>query len=161
MKRYILGIDPGWSGGAAIISGQTVVDCYSFTGQTECDIVERVSSMCTIAEDCLIEKVHAMPGQGVTSMFRFGHIYGLLRGCILTAKLPLREVSPVAWQRGMGCLSKGDKNVTKGRAQMLFPRIKITHANADAILIAAYGSNILSDERIEEEREYEMRQVQS
>jgi hypothetical protein len=35
-------------------------------------------------------------------------------------------------------LSKGDKNVTKRKAQELFPSLKITHATADALLIAEY-----------------------
>ncbi len=45
----------------------------------------------------------------------------------------------VRWQKEMGCLTKGDKNVTKRRAQELFPTLKITHAIADALLIAEYG----------------------
>jgi len=39
----------------------------------------------------------------------------------------------------LGCLSKGDKNVTKAKAQEQFPNIKVTHATADALLIALYG----------------------
>ena len=38
----------------------------------------------------------------------------------------------------MKCLTKGDKNVTKSAAQRLYPDRKITHADADAILIARY-----------------------
>jgi hypothetical protein len=57
-------------------------------------------------------------------------------------KIPFEEVSPVKWQKVMGCLSKGDKNVTKAAAQRLFPDIKITHAIADALLIAEYGRRI-------------------
>jgi hypothetical protein len=40
----------------------------------------------------------------------------------------------------MGCLTKGDKNVSKKRAQELFPSIKCTHATSDALLIAEYGN---------------------
>jgi hypothetical protein len=39
----------------------------------------------------------------------------------------------------MGCLTKGDKNVSKSRAQELFPSIKVTHAIADALLIAEHN----------------------
>jgi hypothetical protein len=39
----------------------------------------------------------------------------------------------------MGCLTKGDKNVSKRKAQELFPSTKVTHAIADSMLIAAYG----------------------
>ena len=34
--------------------------------------------------------------------------------------------------------SKGDKNVTKRRAQELFPGARVTHAVADALLLAEY-----------------------
>jgi len=40
----------------------------------------------------------------------------------------------------MGCMTKGDKNVSKRRSQELFPQIKVTHAIADALLIASYGA---------------------
>ena len=45
----------------------------------------------------------------------------------------------------MSWLSKGDKNVTKSRAQELFPELKITHAIADALLIAEYGRRVRID----------------
>lgn len=38
----------------------------------------------------------------------------------------------------MGCLTKGDKNISKARAQQLFPTAKITHATADALLLAEW-----------------------
>ncbi len=36
-------------------------------------------------------------------------------------------------------LTKGDKNVSKRRAQELFPALKVTHAIADALLIAEFA----------------------
>ena len=86
-----------------------------------------------------IEAVHAFPKQGVSSTFKFGVNYGLLRGLMIAGAIPFEEVSPLKWQREMACLSKGDKNITKARAQQLFPGIKITHATADALLIAEYA----------------------
>lgn len=38
----------------------------------------------------------------------------------------------------MGCLTNGDKNITKQRAQQLFPSAKVTHKIADALLLAEY-----------------------
>jgi hypothetical protein len=37
-------------------------------------------------------------------------------------------------------MTKGDKNVSKRKAQELFPQIKVNHYIADALLIAAYGA---------------------
>ena len=38
----------------------------------------------------------------------------------------------------MDCLTGGDKNVTKRKAQSLFPWVKVTHAIADSMLLAEY-----------------------
>jgi len=134
----IIGIDPGWSGGIAMVGDE--VKAEKFTGRTEKDICEVVAAYLKGANVVFIEKVHAMPGQGVSSMFKFGHITGMLRGCIFNSKVPMHEVTPQKWQRTLNCLTKGDKNVTKSRAQMLYPYLKVTHATADALLIATYGA---------------------
>jgi hypothetical protein len=59
---------------------------------------------------------------------------------LTAAGIPFERVRPQAWQKTMGCMSKGDKNVTKSKAQELFPSMKITHAIADSLLIAKYGT---------------------
>jgi crossover junction endodeoxyribonuclease RuvC len=146
VNGYILGIDPGWSGGAAVIKEDgTLERVISFSGRTEGDII---NSICPLIWDVLgspapvrivyLESVHAMPKQGVCSAFKFGQIYGLLRGLII-GNARLIDVSPQAWQRSLGCLTHGDKNVSKAKAQQLFPGVKVTHATADALLIAYYG----------------------
>jgi len=57
----------------------------------------------------------------------------------MSDKVPFDTVTPQTWQKALRCLSRGDKNVTKSRAQGLFPNVfKITHANADALLLAHY-----------------------
>ena len=136
----VIGIDPGWSGGVAMRT-DTETKCAKFTGLTERDIVDTLKEYLAFADVCYLEKVHAMPGQGVTSMFKFGTIYGGLLFTTLCLDIPLYHVTPQKWQKSLNCLSKGDKNVTKRRAQELFPDIKITHATADALLIAEYGYN--------------------
>lgn len=57
---------------------------------------------------------------------------------LTAAGIPFDEVSPAVWQKYLGCLTGGDKNVTKAKAQQLFPHITVTHAIADAILIGEY-----------------------
>lgn len=46
----------------------------------------------------VIEQVHAMPGQGVCSMFSFGKAAGVAFGALFSAGLIVREVSPQKWQ---------------------------------------------------------------
>jgi hypothetical protein len=57
---------------------------------------------------------------------------------LTAADVPFDEVLPVKWQTVMGCRSGGDKNITKARAQQLFPHVKVTHAIADALLLAEF-----------------------
>ena len=85
-----------------------------------------------------LERVSAMPGQGVSSMFKFGTSYGFCRALLVCHQLRFETVTPATWQRALKCLSKGDKNVTKAAAQRLFPTQKVVHATADAMLIAEY-----------------------
>jgi crossover junction endodeoxyribonuclease RuvC len=138
-KAYI-GIDPGQSGGIAVV-------CSDGTGfawpmmDTERDIYDHIISLktwCNASVSAVIERVHSMPRQGVASTFKFGMGYGALRMALVASGLPWRDVTPQAWQKEIGCLTGGDKNVSKAKAQQLFPSLKITHATADCLLIAEW-----------------------
>lgn len=133
-----IGIDPGQSGGIAkLTTDGTGYIAYKMP-ETEKDIWELLSTVMG-PSFCLIERVHSMPKQGVTSSFTFGMGYGALRMALVGLSIPFETVNPQAWQKGLGCLSKGNKNTTKARAQQLFPSIKVTHAIADALLIAEWA----------------------
>ena len=138
----IVGIDPGQSGGIAIINGDNI---YAHKmPETERDIYDLFGDYSFYADVVVfLESVHSMPGQGVSSSFKFGRGYGFLRGIITALMFPLHDVSPQKWQKALGCLSGGNKNITKQKAQQLFPQLKITHSIADAILIAEYGRRTL------------------
>ena len=95
-----------------------------------------------------LEKVHAMPGQGVTSMFTFGRNLGFLRGLLVGYGLPFEDVPPQTWQKGVGVggsypTKAHRKRAHKQLAEQLFPRTKITLADADALLIAEYGHRLM------------------
>jgi crossover junction endodeoxyribonuclease RuvC len=141
MKHNLfIGIDPGKSGAIAFLdnSGE-----WWFIKASE-----TVRDICDAIDDALrdgdkpfahIEKVHSSPQMGVKSAFTFGESFGMLKALLVAKGVPFDEVRPQKWQKDMGCLTKGDKNVTKRRAQELFPdgsNQNITHANADALLIA-------------------------
>lgn len=137
-----IGIDPGKSGGIAVMDTILSFTQVSKMPETEKDIWEFFRMLKERHQGGLyavIEDVHAMPGQGVTSMFTFGSGLGGLRMALIGNGISFEKVSPMKWQKFMGCLSKGDKNVTKRKAQELFPNHTITHAVADALLIAEYA----------------------
>ena len=145
----IIGIDPGKSGGLAwCVDG--FMQCWPMP-KTEHDIAKLIQDFSRFDDTfCFIEKVHAMPGQGVTSMFTFGRGYGFLRGCLVSYKIPFDEVTPSTWQKALGCMSKGDKNIPKAKAQQLFPDLNITLKTADAVLIAEWGRRKRDKEQVEE-----------
>jgi Holliday junction resolvasome RuvABC endonuclease subunit len=91
-----------------------------------------------------MEKVSSSPQMGVVSAFSFGKSQGFLIGLLTAMKIPYHEVTPQKWQKAMGCMSGGDKNVTKHAAQKLWPHLKITHRDADARLIAEYGRRFIN-----------------
>ncbi len=133
-----LGIDPGQSGGIVVIDGNTTHTCK--LSETEQDIWSWINDTTDLLSAvATIEKVHAMPKQGVTSSFTFGKNFGFLIGLLTASQIPFKFITPQQWQKGMQCLTKGDKNVSKAAAQRLWPKIKVTHAIADALLIAEYG----------------------
>jgi Holliday junction resolvasome RuvABC endonuclease subunit len=148
--RVFIGVDPGMSGGIAVIgeTGAGYVRMSKFSDKTEADISELFNSVRADIQQsggfAVIERVHSMPKQGVASSFKFGQSYGFLRGMLIAHGIPFEEVTPQKWQKAMGCLTKGDKNVSKARAQQLFPEIahKITHATADALLLAFYAGGL-------------------
>lgn len=135
-----IGVDPGASGAIVVLNRGLELRGLIRNSETEADIAAFVRSQ---AHDvykpfAYIERVHSMPKQGVASSFKFGQSYGFLRGLLIACGIPFEEISPVKWQTEMKCRSGGDKNVTKARAQQLFPDVKVTHANADALLLAEY-----------------------
>ena len=92
-----------------------------------------------------IEDVHCRPGNGVkrneSFAYGIGRLHGLLE-CMTKHTAEWVFVRPQVWMSDLGCLTKGDKNVTKRLAQDLFPDFKVTHRNADALLIAHWGQEV-------------------
>lgn len=95
------------------------------------------------AEHAFLEKVGAMPNQGVSSMFKFGYTCGVPRGLIAAYGIPVTYVPPAKWK---GDLRLGStKEYARFRAAELFPdyahefkRVK-DDGPAEAALIAWWG----------------------
>lgn len=137
---YILGLDPGLSGGLAVVGSDGLAECAKM-GSTEKDTFDEIWAILKEykVRKAYIERASSRPFQGGPSTFTFGMGYGGLRMALIALEIPFEAVAPGVWQRAMGCLSKGNKNTTKARAQELYPQVKVTHAVADALLIATYG----------------------
>ena len=141
----IIGIDPGTNGGIAwIADGKPCVEKMPDTLQDLweliCDIHSDMGQMKQAPIKAYIEQVSSSPQMGVKSAFTFGNGFGHLEMALTAAGIPFERVRPQVWQKALGCMTKGDKNITKRKAQELFPEIKVTHAIADSLLIAHYGT---------------------
>ena len=142
----IIGVDPGANGGIAwITDGKACVEKMPDTLQDLWELIRDITNHPRSSLDgrkykAYIEAVSSSPQMGVVSAFSFGRGYGNLEMALTAAGIPFERVRPQVWQKALGCMTKGDKNVSKRKAQELFPDRKITHATADALLIAHYGT---------------------
>ena len=94
----------------------------------------------------IVEKVGAMPNQGVSSMFAFGRAAGIIEGALAALNVPVTYVTPQAWMKATQC-GKG-KDAIRHRCmelhpehQQLFARVKDS-GRADATMMAYYGNKL-------------------
>lgn len=94
----------------------------------------------TIGTTCIavLEKVHAMPGNGGVSMFSFGQNFGFWRGVLQGLRIPFVMVTPQAWQKGLvppKVKGPDRKRALKQLAAERYPNLKVTLKTADALLM--------------------------
>ena len=141
-----LGIDPGKKGGIAIIPeyGEPTTLPYSDT--------DLISACKSAGGDmiCALEKVHAMPGQGVTSMFSFGQSVGYIKGVLEANGIAYQEIPPQTWKKEFGLNTDKQKSIDVCRR--LFPAVSLRatprcttdhDGMAEALLIAEYAKRKL------------------
>ena len=89
-----------------------------------------------------LEQVHAMPGQGVSSMFNFGMGFGIIKGVLGALQIPMVLVSPATWKKRAGLQGK-EKDACRTLMQQLYPSAPLGRkkdiGRADAIAIARFG----------------------
>ena len=150
----VIGVDPGASGAIALVVDgvlHQVVDMPTVT-VTRNSSQKRQVSPAGVADiirsmkpdTAIVEKVGAMPGQGVSSMFSFGRSVGIIEGALAALQVPATFITPQAWQKAVGA-AKG-KDGSRQRVMELFPRDSHLFARvkddgrADAVLIALAGA---------------------
>jgi crossover junction endodeoxyribonuclease RuvC len=153
--RIVAGIDVGLSGAVAIVTEAEVLAVHDMPlrsigrakkgKRAELDLAGlRAILTGHCIEHVVIEKVAAMPKQGVTGMFRFGYCAGAVAGMVAALRLPYTLIIPRTWQRLAGC-GAGGGDAARARATQLFPAVvgelrrKRDGGRADAILIGYAG----------------------
>jgi hypothetical protein len=157
-----IGIDPGVSGGVALLHNETAIAFpmpSSMRGILRLlkDLV-RIEDKSSIPIFVGIEQLRGFmqQGKGIKSdtggnmpgarMFTMGRNYGalLMASVVVFDKFPL-EIAPVTWQSKLS-IPKRSKRESRPQfkkrlqrvSQSLYPRLKITAKTCDALLIATY-----------------------
>jgi crossover junction endodeoxyribonuclease RuvC len=142
-----VGIDPGATGACALLNENDHYDILDW--EDEFVLSETISEWKEIynIKIVVVEAQHSMPKQGVSSTFKFGINYGLIRGVLAAQKVHTELVSPQVWQRVM--LHNADGPDTKSRslvsARRHFPNLQLKksqHGRSDAILMALFSKRL-------------------
>lgn len=153
-----IGIDPGLSGAIAVLN--------------EGGDVERVADLPVIRDGRLswidgqglqgflietlygrhaavfVERVTAMPKQGIASAFNFGVGFGSILSVLQARHLPINLVTPGVWKAAfaLGGKAKGPtaaKHAALDKARLLFPTAELSlckhEGRAEALLLARWG----------------------
>jgi crossover junction endodeoxyribonuclease RuvC len=150
----VLGIDPGVRGGWAVVDatgGLLSAGDLPTAGEAAREMVSGPLLAAVVRgfdpTFAVIERVGAMPGQGVSSMFKFGRAVGTVEGVLGACGVRVLYVQPTVWKRAYGLPS--DKEPARQRAVELWPAAaslhfsrKKDHGRAEAALIAAWGRRV-------------------
>lgn len=147
----ILAIDPGVKGSLVVLDGDGEYVDHLLTPVIKTGKSSRVNGAAAAAfvakhepTKAYIERVHAMPGQGVTSMFSFGHAAGVVEGVVSALTIPYEVITPQEWKKHFGLTGK-DKDAARSKAAQLYPGVRDLdlkgkgQAIADALFIGLYG----------------------
>ena len=153
----IIGIDPGLSGGIAVLDNNKVKELFDMPVMPDGKKNKRQLNSALLAklikdhiediEDTVIivEQVNAMPGQGVTSMFNFGQTFGAIKGICAALELPIYLIRPAKWKKHFELINSS-KDASRTKAIEMYPSLaqklskKKDVNKSDAILIARFYS---------------------
>lgn len=139
-----IGIDPGKDGAMAVITpdGAAIFPFDEGGYRNALDGLRGFHENCR----CCLERVNAMPGQGVTSMFKFGENFGFIRGLLTAYGISYELVTPQKWKKEFQIT--GDKNSSVDVCKRLFPGVSLRRTDrcrkdhdgmAEALLMAEYA----------------------
>jgi crossover junction endodeoxyribonuclease RuvC len=146
MTKAFVGVDPGLSGAwAAIDAHGNFLGCGDMIAQGKIIDTSAVWSAIKCATDgrdreFAIELVHAMPGQGVTSMFTFGAAFMAAVAIAQRSGDPTHMIAPRAWKKSLGLTA--DKAESLAMARKSWPGAPLARikdgGRAEALLIAEW-----------------------
>ena len=142
-KTYV-GIDPGKSGAIASLDNLNMKawKCPDNANDMHHLLGLVISWHAAGSLHVIMEKVWARPNNASRAAFNYGVNYGQWLGIVACYSINMELILPAHWMKFYG-MKKGmeyqeRKKWLKAKAQELYPNIKVTLINADAILIAHY-----------------------
>ena len=144
-----IGVDCGISGAIALLNDNvsfiSVHDMPVMAGtgkRQQVNAAELAKILKLVGGIAYVERVSAMPKQGVSSMFSFGTSYGIVLGVLAAIGIPTILVTPQSWKKRAGLTGK-EKDYARTLAQQLYPAAELGRkkdiGRADALLIARFG----------------------
>ena len=151
--KTIIGIDPGASGAISFTNTEEEKvyyhKCHEQISGRRLSVSMALNAYQNKEAVAYIEKVHAMPHDGRSSLFKFGVNYGAWLGILNSIKgiTKIVEVSPQKWMKfweeqnnfKLPKEKKDRKNALKDIASIFIQPEKATLWSADSILITMYG----------------------
>ena len=159
VSRWILGIDPGLSGAIAyfqinefnklqLVGIKDMPVMASMKGKGNVlDLFELrrlFLPVIGLVECVYLEGVTAMPGQGVSSMFKFGGVAMAPEAMAVAFEMKVKHLYPSSWKRAAGLIGK-PKDASIALAKTEYPTFaemlkrKKDEGRAEAILIGHFG----------------------
>ena len=162
-----IGIDPGLSGAVGVIDEGTIntqdpitVSVFDtptvlvegektkrkYLGRAMALLLEPYAKRSDVL--AVLENVHAMPKQGVSSSFCFGEGKGRWEGILDAYSIPTELVSPQRWKKAIMADQGKAKSAARFKAMALFPSLAdqlklVKHdGRAEALLMAEYARRL-------------------
>ena len=138
-----IGLDPGKKGGLALIYSNGSVYVEPLTND---NLRQTMAGLSGFETRCALEKVHAMPKQGVASTFTFGEGYGYIKGVLESFGISYQEIQPERWKKEFGLNSDKAKSIEV--CKRLFPNVSLKATErcrvdsdglAESLLLAEYA----------------------
>lgn len=148
-----VGVDPGLSGAVGVLRDGVFVAVEDMPTVTKgsgsvksevnpAGLISLLRELCPAGEPVavVLERVNAMPGQGVSSTFSLGDSFGCARSAVAACHFELHYVTPVQWKKHHGLTS--DKEQARALANRLYPDAPLhlkKHADrAESLLMALW-----------------------
>lgn len=148
-----IAIDPGLSGAVGVlrdgaflaVEDMPTVAKGSGSVKSEVDPAGLISLLRRLAPAdepvaVALERVNAMPGQGVSSTFSLGDSFGCARSAVAACRFELVYVTPAQWKKHYAITN--DKEVSRALAVRMFPgaplNLKKHSDRAEALLMARW-----------------------